>query len=147
MKEQSTPQNKITLKIISFTENPLTMILTTAVAATGSAFEHPFTTSGISINIPGDAVLTTQPMEGQSWSGLQHYDSQAKVIYLTRTFKLVFLTVLLLSVLSFFVALFLSFQVHPSPQQNDLFNTCSTSWKIGFGAIVGLMGGKGIDSL
>jgi hypothetical protein len=64
---------------------------------------------------------------------------------LTPFFKLVFLTVLGLTVLSIVIDLFLVMLINnPSDQAKNLIETCSTTWKMGFGAIVGLIGGKAI---
>jgi hypothetical protein len=70
-------------------------------------------------------------------------------VTLTPTFKLVFLGLLALTVLSLLVAcpiaLLLSQQVHRENVQLKLiFDTCITTFKLGFGAILGLMGGKAL---
>jgi hypothetical protein len=38
-------------------------------------------------------------------------------------------------------------QSNPSLQQNHIFENAMTTWKIGVGAIVGLLGGKAADLL
>jgi hypothetical protein len=35
--------------------------------------------------------------------------------------------------------------VNPPPAAERLIETCSTSWKLGFGTVIGLIGGKGLD--
>jgi hypothetical protein len=62
------------------------------------------------------------------------------------TFRWIFKAVLSLTVVSLAISLVLSFFTHPSPLQASLFETCTTTWKMGFGAIVGLIGGKASDS-
>ena len=58
-------------------------------------------------------------------------------------FKLIFRTVLGLTVLSLAVDVALIMLINnPSEQAKGLIETCSTTWKMGFGAIVGLIGGK-----
>jgi hypothetical protein len=47
-----------------------------------------------------------------------------------------------LTLLSFAVLVVLSSQADMNSQQADFFQTCSTTWKMGFGAIIGLLGGK-----
>ncbi len=66
-------------------------------------------------------------------------------ITLSPAFKLVFLSVLSLTVLSivgqFFIIFFFS---DPSTDAKALMVTCDTLTKTGFGAIVGLLGGKSL---
>jgi hypothetical protein len=64
---------------------------------------------------------------------------------LTPFFKLVFLTVLGLTLLSLLIDLCLVVTLKsPSSEAKSLIDACSTTWKTGFGAIVGLIGGKAI---
>ena len=64
---------------------------------------------------------------------------------LSPVFKLVFLSVLGITLLAFAVnvALVLAIE-NPSDEATGLIETCSTITKAGFGAIVGLIGGKAI---
>jgi hypothetical protein len=57
-------------------------------------------------------------------------------------FKLTFASVLFLTVLSLGISLALVYHPAQSEEGKRLFETCSTTWKMGFGAIVGLIGGK-----
>ena len=58
-------------------------------------------------------------------------------------FKLIFVTVLGLTVASLIILCVMSIACSNMTQpQISLFETCSTTWKMGFGAIVGLIGGK-----
>ena len=59
-------------------------------------------------------------------------------------FKIIFRTLAFLTVLFLGIAAVLSFQTKLSPQQISLFETCSTMCQMGFGAIVGLIGGKAL---
>lgn len=62
---------------------------------------------------------------------------------LSPTFKLVFLSVLGITLLTFAVHVALViFLDDPNAQAVTLIETCSTLTKAGFGAIVGLVGGK-----
>jgi hypothetical protein len=67
-------------------------------------------------------------------------------IRLTPAFKLVFITVVALTVLSLIVCFILV--TRPSAEQSEdakrLVETCATTFKLGFGAIIGLIGGKAI---
>ena len=61
----------------------------------------------------------------------------------TAWFRMVFLSVLGLTVLSLLTSAALATMVsEPSEEVKRLIETCSTTWKLGFGAIVGLIGGK-----
>jgi hypothetical protein len=65
-------------------------------------------------------------------------------IDLTPAFKLIFLSVLALTFLSYVGSLFLAVfdASHPTENVKQLIDTFSTTWKLGFGAIIGLIGGK-----
>lgn len=65
-------------------------------------------------------------------------------LHLTPAFKLVFLSVIALTVLSLVgcFVLVLSLKEPLSDGVKGLIETCSTTWKLGFGAVVGLIGGK-----
>jgi hypothetical protein len=49
---------------------------------------------------------------------------------------------LTLTLFSLAVSIMLSFQGQLNAPQSNLFETCSTTWKLGFGAMVGLFGGR-----
>ena len=61
-------------------------------------------------------------------------------------FNTVFATLAIFSLLSLFLSLAISFQGELNTQQTSLFETCSTSWKMGFGCIVGCLGRRFIDT-
>ena len=65
-------------------------------------------------------------------------------IQLTPAFKLIFISVLSLTVLSLAVCFFLVMWAPNPPSQGvtQLIDTTSTTWKMGFGALIGLIGGK-----
>lgn len=66
-------------------------------------------------------------------------------IPLTPAFKLVFISVLGLTVLSFLTNLFLvTFLDVPTPEAKVFIETCSTTYKMGFAAVIGLIGGKAL---
>ena len=60
------------------------------------------------------------------------------------TFRYVFVAVAVLSVLSLGLAFLLADLTEPTRAQEQLLETCSTCWKMGFGAIVGMIGGKAV---
>ncbi|WP_328997808.1 hypothetical protein OHA18_25480 [Kribbella sp. NBC_00709] len=63
----------------------------------------------------------------------------------TPVFKLVFLTVLGLTVAALILNVVLVMAIdQPNDQAKSLIETCSTIVKAGFGAIVGLIGGKSV---
>lgn len=57
----------------------------------------------------------------------------------SRGFKLIFLTVVTLTLISLACCVYLSSQGELNSVQQDLYKTCSTTWKIGFAAIVYLI--------
>jgi hypothetical protein len=63
---------------------------------------------------------------------------------LTPAFKLVISIVTGLTVLSLAVSISLALYHQKSDQINALIETCSTTYKLGFGALVGLIGGKAL---
>ena len=69
----------------------------------------------------------------------------AATVTVTPTFKLVFASVLGLTVVSLLTVILLAvFVQNPSDQVKAVIETCSTTFKMGFGAIVGLIGGKAL---
>ena len=67
-------------------------------------------------------------------------------IPLTPAFKLIFISVLCLTVLSLVGAFVLVLLPHQTPGIERLANACSTTWQMGFGAIVGLIGGRALSA-
>jgi len=72
----------------------------------------------------------------------QNDNQTSKTIELTPYFKLIFISLLGLTIFCFAICLYLSFQDPPNIAQTKLFGTCETMMQMGFGAIVGLIGGK-----
>jgi hypothetical protein len=60
-------------------------------------------------------------------------------------FPRVFFTVVFLTLLSGGVSVWFSTKNPLSPQQSRVFETSNTTWNLGIGAIVGLLGSKAID--
>jgi hypothetical protein len=58
------------------------------------------------------------------------------------TFNLVFGTVVTFTFISGVTAVGIASQPQPTLQQEQVFETCQTTWKTGIGAVVGLMGGN-----
>lgn len=65
-------------------------------------------------------------------------------ITLSPAFKLAVAIVTGLTVLSLAASIFLALDPRKSEQINGLIETCSTTYKMGFGALVGLIGGKAL---
>ncbi len=59
-------------------------------------------------------------------------------------FKLVFISVLGLTVICLGVAVVLAYDPIPSDSKRNLTETCLTMFKFGLGALVGLLGGKAL---
>ena len=61
---------------------------------------------------------------------------------LTPAFKLVFLSVLGITLLSIVLSCSLAVMGEPNEEKSALVQALLTTWKLGFGAIIGLLGGK-----
>ena len=70
--------------------------------------------------------------------------SQVITVTLTPTFKLIFLSVLGITVLSMVLSCYLWASNPASAEKSALMAALMTTWKLGFGAIIGLLGGKAI---
>jgi len=68
----------------------------------------------------------------------------ATAITLTPAFKLIFLSVMFLTIVFLSISCFMTLAVaHPQSEEvRSLGDKCATAWQMGFGAIVGLIGGK-----
>jgi hypothetical protein len=68
----------------------------------------------------------------------------ATVVVLTPVFKVVFISIFSLTIISLAVSLLLVVFGKENKVTEQLIETCSTTWKLGFGAIIGLIGGKAL---
>ena len=59
-------------------------------------------------------------------------------------FPIILITVFILTTASLAVAVLFAYHDKLSPQGVSLFETCSTCWKMGFGAMLGLIGGRSV---
>lgn len=90
----------------------------------------------------------TNPTESGSVSSLQV--GTVLTVTLTPAFKLVFLSVLGITVLSMLIGCYLVVAERAvggapmSEPETVLMTTCLATFKLGFGAIIGLLGGKAI---
>ena len=57
-------------------------------------------------------------------------------------FNIIFLSAFFLTIISLIVLLLLALISIPTKLQMELFNICSTTWKMGFGALIGLLGSR-----
>ena len=70
--------------------------------------------------------------------------SSVVTVTLTPTFKLVFLSALCITILSVILCCPLAILGAETPEKKALFEACLTTFKLGFGAIIGLLGGKAL---
>lgn len=67
-------------------------------------------------------------------------------IEVSKLYKWAFIATLVLTVIFFLTSVMVANQGETlSVQQEDLFKNCTTAWQMGFGAIIGLIGGKAIN--
>lgn len=63
----------------------------------------------------------------------------------TPAFRLVFSTVVGFTLLAGGTSIWLSTQDDLSPQQTQVFESCTRTWDLGIGAVLGLLGSKATD--
>jgi hypothetical protein len=91
---------------------------------------------------PGREVRARNLQSRLGAGGKPSYDSH-DVIHLTPAFKLIFGSVLAITFVSLLVMIALAIFVQgPNDQVKNVFETCSTTFKLGVGAILGLISGK-----
>jgi hypothetical protein len=69
------------------------------------------------------------------------------MVKVTSIFKLVFGTVVSLTLISGVTALRLASQEHLSVQQKQIIEHCEETWQTGIGAVFGLLGGRAVELL
>lgn len=108
-------------------------------------FGNPFYSSYIRSNVPETPLEEKEEKElTDEMKAVINAITATPVATVSPTFKLVFWAVLLLTVLFALLAVTIAF-VAPQPltsTQQAVFETLNLMWKVGFGAIVGLIGGK-----
>jgi len=83
---------------------------------------------------------------GNSFNTTKTNNPSHGVITIQVTFKLVFLSVLFLTVVSGIAAIAMAFAGDVRQQnQQEVFESMNTAWKLGLGAIFGLLGGKTVS--
>ncbi|MEZ7007419.1 hypothetical protein [Streptomyces sp. AD55] len=92
----------------------------------------------------GQAPATVRaPVAGQAPAVVA---AAPEVTTVTAHFKLVFLCVTAITVLTLLAALYIGvFVGEPTEAATSAMNTCSTLANLGFGAMVGLLGGKAVS--
>jgi hypothetical protein len=68
--------------------------------------------------------------------------SEERSMYNESVFRLVFIGIVMLTVLSLLTSIMLAYTVMPTSLQNYLFELCAWTWKIGFVSICALAGMK-----
>lgn len=100
-----------------------------------SVFKNPFQKT---ILLDGRA---SEPI-GQAFPAIE----ASGPIEVSKLYKWAFIATLVLTVIFFLTSVMVANQGQPlSVQQEDLFKNCTTAWQMGFGAIIGLIGGKAIN--
>lgn len=83
-------------------------------------------------------------MSAPTVSPARQQPSSVFTVTLTPTFKLVFLSALSITILSVILCCPLAILGAETPEKKALFEACLTTFKLGFGAIIGLLGGKAL---
>jgi hypothetical protein len=104
-------------------------------AVIGEIFKEPFKNTG--------AVYTTATTARGITDTGREAAAQTKTVPVSSYFKLIFISVLLLTVLAIVADIvFAMMWEKPTPNQQTLFDGLGSLWKAGGGAILGLLGGK-----
>ena len=108
-------------------------------------FGNPFYSSYIRSNVPETPLEEKEEKKlTDEMKAVINAITATSVATVSPTFKLVFWAVLLLTVLFALLAVTIAFfaQQPLTSTQQAVFETLNLMWKVGFGAIVGLIGGK-----
>ncbi|GGX65547.1 hypothetical protein GCM10010358_19900 [Streptomyces minutiscleroticus] len=95
-----------------------------------------------------DGVANAAPntVDPSSTVGQQDDSAVPAVTTITAHFKLVFICVALITVLTLMASLYIGIFVEkPTEAAKSAMDTCSTLANLGFGAMVGLLGGKAVQ--
>jgi|ERR1044072_2113682 hypothetical protein len=102
---------------------------------------RPLETSKLDLNAP--PPQHKESVTGDKIRGGSPDPRKPKVVVLHPAFKLVFLTVTAITVLSIIAQIALAnYWLTPTANQQQVFDALGFAWKTGIGAIVGLLGGK-----
>ena|SRR5260370_849729 len=128
-------------------------VFSSALSAASEAIRSPFETSIIrsptsGISPRGDikeseVVVKGEPLRTFLRTRQQTLEEMESTFVLSPRFKLIFLTVLGITVVAGVAQIVLAavWQT-PSPNEQSTFEAFGFAWKLGLGAIVGLLGGK-----
>ena len=104
-------------------------------AVVGEVFKEPFKNT--------TAVYTLAPTTRGVTDTTKEAQVQPKTLPVSAYFKLIFISVLALTVLAIVADIFFAMMWDkPTPNQQTLFDGLGSLWKAGGGAILGLLGGK-----
>lgn len=92
--------------------------------------------------VPRKSPASLRPGGRHAQKSARQAASVVKVTDITPRFKLVFATVFAITVLSLLMNLIIVLAGIKGLAADSFAETCSTAFKLGFGAIVGLVGGK-----
>jgi hypothetical protein len=132
--------------------------LKTSLTIVKEVFRKPFgnTTLTSSENSGENQILVIEKVDPGSESNLDkipkspdeklNRNMKDTKITISPVFKLAFITAAGFTLLSLTVVVLMTILISGefSDQQRKLFDLCSTTWQMGFGAIIGLIGGKAI---
>ena len=106
-------------------------------------FENPFYDSYLRPGVPDAAPEEARELSSEAKAVIAAL-SASPVKSVSPAFKLAFSAVVILTVVSAVGATVIAFTAGDPlpPNQQAIFETFNTAWKMGFGAIVGLLGGK-----
>ena len=119
--------------------------LANVVGIIKSVFKSPFEETILMSGKPAESIGEVYLVEKGDGPPPSEERDPPGAVRVPQVFKWAFLATLLLTIIFFATTVVIANSEQPlSSQQEDLFQSCTTGWQMGFGAIIGLIGGKAL---
>jgi hypothetical protein len=115
-------------------------LIANSATIVAESLKHPLQDSTVNLDT-GYVEISTSPA---GTLGLAIKRKKTAPRRLSEGYKIILIAVIVLTVLSLIIEICLAIWAHDPPTgfQNNLFGAADFGWKTGFGALIGLLGGK-----